>query len=1001
MASNVTSLTADAAASALNTTILSMNLNLNDAMMILNQFNAIQNNYRTSAEDLSASIGAVGAVANQAGISLDKLNGYTTALVSSTGIEGSEAGTALKSMISRTYRIGSEGVDDAGKTEILLNEMGVAVRDKLSGNFREFGAILQDVKSGWSSYSNIEKMAIAQSIGGTQHFSKFTSLMENFGIALSASKTALNSENSALIENSKALDSLSGKWKIFQAGMNNTKMSLLDDEVLSDLLDIGIALTGVTEKVGGFNIAMATLMTLTGKKIGMFDFITNAKDFGELFGSFKELGIGIKNSLKNAFDGLSKLGTGFKTAGMAAKATNGQVAATNITLKGTKIAASAAAMGLQLFKAAATFGLSLALSFIIEKLINFVSHLVNAKQELKEFNNQMMETSGDDTSNFLKTTDLKAKIDNTQSQIDNSTNKSEKLELEKQLVEYQKQMAQLLPSTADGYTKEGDAIAANTQAIQEQIDAKKQKMILDAQEFVKKNDNINATLTKINKEKSNNENIKSARANGQDYYTKKAKSTVSFGYSGVNKTVDIQSQVDASDAALEKSEEKMIEYRTQIAQTQQMMQNLRSVGIADDELVKIFGTTPEKIQQQIDGLKSYSEKMDEIRQKAFKEASAIDESPQAMGEKFNLAVQEAQKLRDIVSEINENGRMTPDIISQVAKSYPELTGKLHNATAIQDALNEKIKDQVAIQQEAYQVMIGDDASWYSARLQNANEMQGYFSQFASDLVGINLDAYNFDVKNYGTLNEAKAGLLNVLAKPMSEFLSKYVGGNAESYEKDLSNFNSLGQAKAYVLSQLNEKMKQLQANYESIMDSANDAIQKYNNIAAEANNKLKYSASNADSLRLESRTLSRLSYVKKNISEVSSAIGQASAAFDGFYKSLDVGVPDFSTPNVGSKGSSPATKAEKDAQDERVKMEEEANRQIQDLRDKLVSALKKKYDDLRKKELEPLDKEIEMKQKELERLQNGGKDEKERLAALKEELRLWEKNDSTYSKEKV
>ena len=46
MASNVTTLTADEAASALNTTILSMKLNLSDAGMVLDQFNEIQNNYR-------------------------------------------------------------------------------------------------------------------------------------------------------------------------------------------------------------------------------------------------------------------------------------------------------------------------------------------------------------------------------------------------------------------------------------------------------------------------------------------------------------------------------------------------------------------------------------------------------------------------------------------------------------------------------------------------------------------------------------------------------------------------------------------------------------------------------------------------------------------------------------------------------------------------------------------------------------------------------------------
>ena len=47
-----------------------------------------QNNFRTSAEDLADSIGKVGAAAKLSGVSIQELEGYTTAIVSSTGISG-------------------------------------------------------------------------------------------------------------------------------------------------------------------------------------------------------------------------------------------------------------------------------------------------------------------------------------------------------------------------------------------------------------------------------------------------------------------------------------------------------------------------------------------------------------------------------------------------------------------------------------------------------------------------------------------------------------------------------------------------------------------------------------------------------------------------------------------------------------------------------------------------------------------------------------------------
>ncbi|MDV7397971.1 phage tail tape measure protein, partial [Arthrospira platensis SPKY1] len=50
MASNVTDLSASDAAAALNTTMIAFKINAKDSMKILDQFNEIQNNFRTSGE---------------------------------------------------------------------------------------------------------------------------------------------------------------------------------------------------------------------------------------------------------------------------------------------------------------------------------------------------------------------------------------------------------------------------------------------------------------------------------------------------------------------------------------------------------------------------------------------------------------------------------------------------------------------------------------------------------------------------------------------------------------------------------------------------------------------------------------------------------------------------------------------------------------------------------------------------------------------------------------
>ena len=118
-----------------------------------------------SAEDMSDSIGKVGSVAYQTGMSLNKLNAITTTLTSATGLSGSEIGTMEKTMLSRIFRIGEEGADDAGKTEEALNKIGIAVR-KSATEFRNSEDIIDDLAKRWTTLNGVEQVAIAQQVGG-------------------------------------------------------------------------------------------------------------------------------------------------------------------------------------------------------------------------------------------------------------------------------------------------------------------------------------------------------------------------------------------------------------------------------------------------------------------------------------------------------------------------------------------------------------------------------------------------------------------------------------------------------------------------------------------------------------------------------------------------------------------------------------------------------------------------------------------------------------------
>lgn len=164
LASNVTSLSAADAAKILTTAMIDYNMQAKDSIVIVDSLNEIQNNYRINAEDLASSIGKVGSAAKLAGTSMQSLEGITTAIVSATGISGDEAGTAIKGFISRIFRLGSEGEEDAGKSEALLKSLGIEIR-KSATEFKNFDDILKEINSNWNSWGSITKQNVAQTIG--------------------------------------------------------------------------------------------------------------------------------------------------------------------------------------------------------------------------------------------------------------------------------------------------------------------------------------------------------------------------------------------------------------------------------------------------------------------------------------------------------------------------------------------------------------------------------------------------------------------------------------------------------------------------------------------------------------------------------------------------------------------------------------------------------------------------------------------------------------------
>ena len=258
MASNVTTMTSAEAAKAITTSMITFGIEAKDSIKILNSLNEVQNNFKVSAEDMVSSISKIGAASKVAKVEMEDLEGMTAAIVQSTGISGNEAGTAIKSFMSRIYRTDMSDPEELGKTAKTLKEIAnIDVTDS-NGGLKGFNDLIHEIATAWVGMNEQTKIAVSQTLGSTYHYSKFVALMESYQIKLDAAAKARSSENSALDENAKKLDSISGRLGLLKVASEEFWASIINSNAIKEFVS---SLTYLVSTFANLNTVLALVAT--------------------------------------------------------------------------------------------------------------------------------------------------------------------------------------------------------------------------------------------------------------------------------------------------------------------------------------------------------------------------------------------------------------------------------------------------------------------------------------------------------------------------------------------------------------------------------------------------------------------------------------------------------------------------------------------------------------------------------------------------------------------
>lgn len=235
------------------------------------------NKANTTASDLMDAFIGCGGAARAAGLDYSE-TATALGILANNGIKGSEAGTALNSMLVRMTT-----KDVAANA---FKELGVAIYDS-SGEMRNMQDILVDLNKSMDGMTAEQKNNYMAAIAGTNYYSQFGYLLDGVKEGVDGSASAWDSLTESLENSEGALDqmdatvtsTLQGAIARFQSAVSDLKISLVENfgPYATEVIDgVAEALPRITENFMDMvnSLPIDTFMSGVGQMVtGVMDFL--------------------------------------------------------------------------------------------------------------------------------------------------------------------------------------------------------------------------------------------------------------------------------------------------------------------------------------------------------------------------------------------------------------------------------------------------------------------------------------------------------------------------------------------------------------------------------------------------------------------------------------------------------------------------------------------------------------------------------------------------------
>lgn len=222
-----------------------------EAEVYVDKLAAVADSSASDMSELAIAMSKVASTANTLGVDVDQLNAQIATVVATTRQAPESVGTAFKTIYSRMNDI-KTGSDEAeislGNYSGKMAELGFNVLDA-TGHLRDTGQVMEEIGGRWQDLTKEQQIYLAQTMGGQRQVNQLMALFDNWTTYSELLNTSLESEGTLAEKNARYMESLGAKMEQLGAAGERVKASLVTADMINPVLT---GLTGATNLLGLF-----------------------------------------------------------------------------------------------------------------------------------------------------------------------------------------------------------------------------------------------------------------------------------------------------------------------------------------------------------------------------------------------------------------------------------------------------------------------------------------------------------------------------------------------------------------------------------------------------------------------------------------------------------------------------------------------------------------------------------------------------------------------------